>query len=225
MLLVGCHSPQSMAISRFRRRCKVNLLTLHSSNCNHFNAIRPQSDDDSIDQSSFTISNNGSLPDASSSHEADGQSTEGDRSTDSKTSSNASDSPRNHDRTKANHDDKLEAFIKEDVLRTDPAVADEFYQNVIGKLEYSSPEYTEPVDSRHELSLLDLLEFEAFSLVQHSEAPTECPASSTGPSPSSSGTQRRESAPTSEQSSSSKLSAFFTTAQPSGLLQHYFLRC
>jgi hypothetical protein len=158
-----------------------------------------------MDQVSFTISNNGSLADASSPHETDAQSTEGDRSTNSKTSSNASDSPSNEGGTKANHDNKLEAFIKEDVLRADPAVADEFYQNVLGKLEYSgSPEYPDPADCSGELSLLDLLEFEAFNLVQHSGAPTECTGSSTGSSPSSGGTQRRESASKSEPGNSSK---------------------
>jgi hypothetical protein len=107
----------------------------------------------------------------------------------------------------------LEAFIKEDVLRTDPAVAEIFYQNIIGKLEYSSPEYSEPVDEIHELSLLDLLEFEAFNLVGHSGAPTECPGSSNGPSPSSSGTHRRESASNLEQINPSRSSAPFSVIQ------------
>jgi hypothetical protein len=171
-----------------------------------------------MDQASFTISNNGSLADASSPHETDAQSTEGDRSTNSKTSSDASDSPSNEGGTKVNHDDKLEAFIKEDVLRTDPAVADEFYQNVLGKLEYSSPEFPAPADCSGELSLLDLLEFEAFSLVQHSGAPTECPGSCTGSSPSSSGTQRRESASKSEPGNSSKWPHF---SLPPSLIPNY----
>jgi hypothetical protein len=107
----------------------------------------------------------------------------------------------------------LEAFINEDVLRTDPAVAEIFYQNIIGKLEYSSPEHSEPVDEIHELSLLDLLEFEAFNLVGHSGAPTECPGSSNGPSPSSSGTQRRESASNLEQINPSRSSAPLSVIQ------------
>ncbi len=151
-----------------------------------------------MDQASFTISNNGSLADTSSPHETDAQSTEGDRSTNSKTSSDASDSPGDEGGTKVNHDDKLEAFIKKDVLRTDPAVADEYYQNILGQLEYSSPEYPDSADCSQELSFLDLLEFEAFSLVQHSGAPTEYPGSSTGPSASSNGAQRKESASKSE---------------------------
>ncbi|KAH8790699.1 hypothetical protein BGZ57DRAFT_876173 [Hyaloscypha finlandica] len=169
------------------------------SYCNSPNATKPQSDEENIDRSSFTISNSGSEPDASSTDEPDGQSTEGDESTNSKTSSNESDSSSKRGTTKANHGDKLEAFIKEDVLRTDPAVAELFYQNIIGKLEYSSPEYSGPVDEINELSLLDLLEFEAFNLVGHSGAPTECPGSSSGPSSSSSGTQRRESTSNLEQ--------------------------
>ena len=163
-----------------------------------------------MDRSSFTISNSGSPPDAPSTHDADGQSTEGDESTNSKTSSNASGSPSDKDGTKPNHGDKLEAFIKGDVLRADPVVAEIFYQNVVGKLEYSSPEYTEPVDESHELSLnlLDLLEFEAFNLVEYSGTPTVYAGSSTGPSPSPSGTQRRGSASKSEKNNSSESSTF-----------------
>jgi hypothetical protein len=204
MVLVRCHSLQLMGISKSRRSCEVQLLNIYSSDCNNPNAIKPQSDEDNMDRASLTISNSESFPEAYSTHEADGQSTEGDGSTDSKASSNASDLPSNENRTKTNHEDKLEAFIKGDVLRTDPAVAEEFYQNILGKLEYSSPEYIDLVDGGHELSLLDLLEFEAFNLVQHSGVPTECPASSAGPSPSTSSTQRKESGSTSTQSNLSK---------------------
>jgi hypothetical protein len=165
-----------------------------------------------MDQSSFTTSNGGSPQDAPATVDADGRSTEGDESTNSKTSSNASSSSSDNGIIRHNHGDKLEAFIKGDVLRADPAVAEIFYQNIAGKLEYSFPESAESVDESRDLSLnlLDLLEREAFNLVEYSGTPTECAGSSAGPPQSSSGTQRLDSAPKPEQNNSSKCLAVFS---------------
>jgi hypothetical protein len=161
-----------------------------------------------MDRSSCTssASSGGSLPDASSMPESDGQSTEGN----SRPSSHVSDTDATYESKKANHDDKLEALIKDDVLRTNPDVADVFYEAVKDELEYSSPEYPEKVEGSHEFSLLDLLELEAFDLVQHSGAPTERPASSTSHSPASSAPQPGKPVSATEQS---KNQTFFLVIQ------------
>jgi hypothetical protein len=167
-----------------------------------------------MDRSSFTTSASScaSAPQASSSlPETDGQSNEGDGSSQSRHSSPVSDSPPNDSGPTAKHANKLEALIKNKVLRADPAVADLFYQAVKDELEYSTPEYTEKVEGGHEFSLLDLLELEAFDLVQHSRAVTECAASSAEPSSASSPTQHGTPASASGQSQSkARISSFLT---------------
>jgi hypothetical protein len=170
--------------------------------------VKPQSDDENMDRSSFTssISRTASLPDAPSLPEAEGQSTEDDGS--SRPSSHVSDTgaPNGSEKKKASHDDELEAFIKDDVLRTDPDHADLFYQAIKDQLEYSAPEYPDGLEDSHEFSLLELLELEAFGLAKHSGARTECPASSTGHSPKQSTTQHKTSTSSTGQS---KNKAFF----------------
>jgi hypothetical protein len=166
-----------------------------------------------MDRSSFTTSASScaSPPQASSLPETDGQSNEGDGSSQSRHSSPVSDSPPNDSGPTAKHDNKLEALIKNNVLRADPAVADLFYQAVKDQLEYSTPEYTEKVEGSHEFSLLDLLELEAFDLVEHSRVVTECAASSAEPSSGSSPAQHGTPASASGQSQSkTRISSFLT---------------
>ena len=93
---------------------------------------------------------------------------------------------------KPNRHDKLEALIKDDVLRYDPEVADLFYEKIKGILEYASPEEIEQPQGSHELSLLHLIELEAVGLVQPSGGATEYDGSSatgtsSSPSAASSG--------------------------------------
>jgi hypothetical protein len=161
-----------------------------------------------MDRSSFrtSASSCASPPQASSLPDTDGQSNEGDGSSQSRHSSPVSDSPPNDSGPTAKHDNKLEALIKNKVLRADPAVADLFYQAVKDELEYSTPEYTEKVEGSHEFSLLDLLELEAFDLVQHSRVVTECAATSSASSPAQHGTL----ASASEQSQSKTRISFLT---------------
>lgn len=82
--------------------------------------------------------------------------------------------------------DELESFIKDEVLRHDPAVAHLFYIRAKGILEYAKPDGIEQFQGSHELSLLRLLELESYGVVQPSgEFVTHAPASSSG-APSSS---------------------------------------
>jgi hypothetical protein len=170
-----------------------------------------------MDQSSSatSVSSTGSLPDAASVPEADGNSTEGDGSTNSRPSSHISDTGATYRNKKASHDNKLEALIKDDVLRTDPQVADLFYQAVKDKLEYSAPEYPEGLEGIHEFSLLELLELEAFDLVQHSGVNTERPASSSKHSPTSGAAQPGKSLSSTGQSKKETFFPTFSHDEPS----------
>jgi hypothetical protein len=164
---------------------------VHSSGYRDLDNIKAQPNDDNRNRSSFTtpVSSRASSPDTPSIPGADGQSTQDDGSSQSRQSSQVSDTQANHGQTKVNHDNELEALIKDDVLRSDPLVADIVYQNIEDTLEYSRPEHVENVGGDHDLSLLDLLELEAFDLVQHSGTVTECAPSSVGSSSTSGAAQ------------------------------------
>jgi hypothetical protein len=62
--------------------------------------------------------------------------------------------------------DELEGLIKDEAFRSDPEVAELVYSKVKGRLEYATPNDIEQPVGSHELSLLRLLEPEAFGLVQ-----------------------------------------------------------
>lgn len=90
---------------------------------------------------------------------------EGD-SSDSPTSSGSSDTHARMITSRPERGDDLEYLIKDDVLRSDPEVADLVYIKIRGKLEYATPDEIEKPLGSHELSLLRLLELEAFGIVQ-----------------------------------------------------------
>lgn len=153
----------------------------------NFESIELPSEDDGTDRSSQVPSNNSAhsfRATASSRMEIDNSSTDGDRSSQSKRSSEVSDSGSGEPR--GNYSNKLEALIKDDVLRADPEVAEIFFQSVNGLLECASPDDIGVAEEIGEVSLLHLLELEAFGLVQQTGAMTTCAPSSTSNASSSS---------------------------------------
>jgi len=105
-------------------------------------------------------------------------------SSESPTSSTTSDTCGRNRTTKIERRDKLEAFIKDEVLRTDPEVAELFYEEIKGELEYTNSDDIERPHGGNELSLLHLIELEAFGIVQPSGAITSCASTSSDKSPS-----------------------------------------
>ncbi|CZR69924.1 uncharacterized protein PAC_19825 [Phialocephala subalpina] len=95
---------------------------------------------------------------ASSIMDLDDPSTEGDKSSHSQSCSETSDSiPKKIAQSRTN---KLESLIKDDVFRTNPEVAEHFYQAVKGKLECASPDDFPKYDANRALSLVELLELQ-----------------------------------------------------------------
>lgn len=169
-------------------------LKFHSITCRDTENIQPQADNDhDVDHQSparTTVASNTTIqPAVSSAMVAEQPVEDGNSSETTSATSNilASDADAKPDRY-----DKLEAFIKDEVLRYDPEVADLFYEKIKGILEYASPEDIEQPQGSHELSLLRLLELEAFQLVQPGGGATEYAGSSASgtsspPSPSNFG--------------------------------------
>lgn len=82
----------------------------------------------------------------------------------------------NQGSTKLPRRDKLETFIKDEVLVTDPETAELFYEAVRTKLYYANPDEIERPQGGFEPSLLQLLELQAFGIA------TCAPSSNSGPS-------------------------------------------
>jgi hypothetical protein len=113
--------------------------------------------------------------------------------------------------------DELEAFIKMDVLRSDPEVAAFFYEAVRGNLDYAKPEDIEQPQVNTELSLLHLLELEAFGLVEQTGAfTTYAPSSSSGTSSSPSASNAAQGIASSSSSTSQSEALSNTALQDSG---------
>ncbi|KAH7309347.1 hypothetical protein BKA65DRAFT_519650 [Rhexocercosporidium sp. MPI-PUGE-AT-0058] len=103
-----------------------------------------------------------------SSMEIDVQTTDGDDSSQSRESSDVSESIT--EEAKSRYGNDLEDLIKNDILLTAPELADYFYQAVKGRLECASRRDLAQVDQSHGVSLLQLIELEAFGISELSEA-------------------------------------------------------
>jgi hypothetical protein len=68
--------------------------------------------------------------------------------------------------------DALEAYIKDDVLRSDPMVADFLYEAIKGTMELATSDDINIPESRTEFSLIELLPLEAFGFIGCTEAVT-----------------------------------------------------
>jgi hypothetical protein len=142
---------------------------------------------------------------------------EGD-SSDSPTSSGSSNTHARITISRPERGDKLECLVKDDVLRSDPEVADLVYNKIKGKLEYATPDDIEQPLGSHELSLLRLLELEAFGIVQPNGSFTAYAGSSSSGSsaPSHSNQGIGASSSSASQNSSGGIVPIKDSASPNG---------